>query len=111
MALLVLAIPYVMSYAPIYRLKHGRPIRIVTTSDFNFRRYRPPCLPAIVRAPQARPWVPLSIYRPVEWLIDYTPLREPLMHWAELWDVRAQMSWNSVGRMRQRSPIDDRVFK
>jgi hypothetical protein len=29
-----------------------------------------------------------TVYRPVDWLIDYTPLDRPLYWWAEQWGVR-----------------------
>lgn len=30
-------------------------------------------------------------YRPVHWLVEWTPLREPLLLWSDLWDIRAAM--------------------
>ena len=28
-----------------------------------------------------------ALYQPVEWLIDNSPLREPMFKWADYWDV------------------------
>jgi hypothetical protein len=41
-------------------------------------------------------------YIPVEWLIDHTPLDEPLLWWAELWGVEPRQSFESI--CRQTSP-------
>ena len=35
------------------------------------------------------------LYKPVEWLIDATPLREPLLVWAEWWNVRSFVETDS----------------
>ena len=33
----------------------------------------------------------LPAYKPVDWLVDKTPLRGPLLDWAELWGTRDAM--------------------
>ena len=40
-----------------------------------------------------------GIYRPVEWLIDETPVREPLLVWAQPWGVRSQLEMDSLIRL------------
>ena len=52
---------YVLSYAPVVRFSNGH--RLAYISEF----------PA---------------YEPVDGLIDWTPLREPLLVWADIWQVR-----------------------
>jgi len=41
----------------------------------------------------------LLLYQPVEWLIDDTPLRKPLLLWADLWNVRPQTEHASTLRL------------
>ena len=100
-ALLSLAMLYVLSYAPAYRLKYGRyvpPAMPVVThllslsppEEIPITTIIPPASEVIpiVTVPDSRwQWLPLSCYRPVEWLIDHTPLREPLFQWAGLFSV------------------------
>ena len=61
---------YVLSYAPVVRV--------------NGREY--------IQAGRVDFWVPsdgirFPLYKPVDWLIDNTPLRGPLFIWAGLWGV------------------------
>jgi hypothetical protein len=58
----VLAVGYVMSYAPMYRWKAGP-----DGTGFHF--------------------VHLPGYGPVEWLIDNTALSKPLLWWGDVWGV------------------------
>jgi hypothetical protein len=71
---LVVLVPlmYVLSYAPVYRLGMQRGWS------------------GIDRQPAA--------YRPVDWLIDNTPLNEPLYGWADLWGVRGDFVWAAAYR-------------
>lgn len=65
---------YVLSYAPVYRVE-------------------------MVRQNSPTPLgVWRSAYAPVDWLIDNTFLREPLLRWSELWNVRAFLESDSHGR-------------
>jgi hypothetical protein len=69
----VLVSGYVLSYAPVYRLWYGA---------------SPPPLPAyVVSSPLTGANQTLPGYRPVEWLMSRTILREPLCRWADLWGI------------------------
>lgn len=70
--LVLLPLVYVLSYAPAYRI--GKP------------------------AGWSRIDCQSAVYRPVEWLIDNTPLDEPLYRWADLWGVRADVVWAAAFR-------------
>jgi hypothetical protein len=70
--LVVLPLVYVFSYAPVYRL--GK------------------------RSGWSRIDLPIAAYRPVDWLIDNTPLDEPLYRWADLWGVRGDFVWSAAFR-------------
>ena len=59
---------YVLSYAPVFRC--------VGDPGYRFGRGRSYYL-------TREGWQ--ELYRPVEWLTDNTPLREPLLFWAGLW--------------------------
>lgn len=66
---LLLGAGYVLSYAPVYRMK--------TESGM---------LGGIAG------------YQPVEWLMDETPLRDPLLRWASVWGVDDEMAWDCAVR-------------
>jgi hypothetical protein len=51
----------------------------------------------------------LPIYRPVDWLIDHTPLRTPLLIWAEMWGMRYKME--NAARFRIYGPWCSRLIK
>jgi hypothetical protein len=71
---LLLAVAYVLSYAPVVRwslASSGLPL--MDGQDF----------PA---------------YRPVDWLIDKTPLRRPLFLWADVWHVRFEFEISALIR-------------
>ncbi len=38
-------------------------------------------------------------YKPVNWMIDHTALREPLFIWAGIWGVRDEVEANSIARI------------
>jgi hypothetical protein len=101
-ALTMLGVLYVLSYAPMYRLKYGRPLRILTAADLHLVREAPPSLPATFRTQEPRGWVPLACYAPVDWLIDHTSLRRPLLWWAGVWDVREWVESDARTRKRKR---------
>lgn len=42
------------------------------------------------------------LYSPVDWAIDNTPLREPLLSWARLWSVEVEF----VGAEWYRQPVE-----
>jgi hypothetical protein len=99
-ALLSLAVLYVLSYAPAFRLKYGNSVptsmpmvtHLVSLSppeDVLITAIPPPSefIPTVTLPDPRWQWLPLSCYRPVEWLIDQTPLREPLFQWAGLFGV------------------------
>lgn len=70
--LVLLPLAYLLSYAPVYRM--GK------SSGWS-------------RIDQ-----PIAVYRPVDWLIDNTPLNEPLYRWADLWGVRGDFIWAAAFR-------------
>ena len=61
--LLIVPLAYVLSYAIMFRF----------AGELNGGLYYPP----------RESWQ--ELYVPAEWLTDHTPLREPLLRWAELW--------------------------
>lgn len=65
-ALIVSPLAYVLSYAPVVRICEGSD-EALTTGAIGY-----------------------PVYEPVDWLIDNTPLREPIFSWGGLWNVRAQ---------------------
>ena len=67
----VLPLMYVLSYAPVVRVCEGPDPEDTTT---------------FVENPPGR----YPLYKPVNLLIDHTPFREPLLSWAEVWNVRAR---------------------
>lgn len=85
--LIVLPIVYVLSYAPVFRFKID-----AVTGDFT------------MADPPREGWQ--ELYRPVEWLIDSTPMREPLLAWARLWGdyVGEDFRYRSDRRMAGEDP-------
>ncbi len=76
---------YPLSYAPVLRMvgpwkSHG-PISVGSPSTYFVSGTLH--LPVDGRE--------LPVYQPIDWLIDETPLREPLLDWAELWGLRDVM--------------------
>lgn len=61
---------YVMSYAPV--------CWCMPTAESNGYVISPPCRH-------------ITAYRPVVWMIDRTPLRQPILMWADVWGVRERM--------------------
>jgi hypothetical protein len=74
---LLAAMLYVFSYAPCVRLRGG--VQFGEDKWFSL-------IPPIERYGDGRDY---PVYRPVDWLIDHTPLRYPLLCWAELCGVRS----------------------
>jgi hypothetical protein len=70
--LVVLPLAYVLSYAPAYRIGKSSGWSRIDRS--------------------------IAAYRPVDWLIDNTPLDEPLYRWADLWGVRGDFVWATAVR-------------
>jgi len=72
-AVVILFVVYVLSYAPAVRL-YGptttihRTVRITIVNSVDGGQ--------------------LPVYRPVDFLIDRTPLRRPMLAWAGVWGVR-----------------------
>ena len=86
--LAVLMLAYVLSYAA-RRAFHGWREDLRSTVDGRN--------PATVKAPIDGDDLP--VYKPLDWLIDETPLRDPLLWWADVWGVRGTFvkasSWRS----------------
>lgn len=95
--ILVAVLIYVLSYAPVVRLMGG--FRMYTGTDLLGN-------PATVKAPIHGD--DLIVYKPVDWLIDETPLREPLMWWADSCGVgsplRDAMTWRQRGTRSRNGP-------
>ena len=72
--LLLVAVLYVLSYAPVYRVWFGH-----ESSSLRLERRIPG-------------------YQPVVWLTEESPLREPLLAWADLWGVRGEMELDTTLR-------------
>jgi len=74
-----LLLGYLLSYAPVYRLT------------------KPAGWSSVDRS--------LVVYRPVDWLIDNTPLDEPLYRWAGCWGVRGDFVWSAAARAFSRGEV------
>jgi hypothetical protein len=77
-ALLALLLAYPFSYAPVVQMRGGWKMVPATDGFGN---------PAVVKAPIFSEDLPL--YRPVDWLIDNTPMQDVLYWWADVWGVRS----------------------
>jgi hypothetical protein len=87
-AVLVLLLAYVLSYAPLVRWFIARHTRRTGPDSVTIPLVDGEDLPA---------------YRPVDLLIDASPLRAPLLVWAEVWGVRHNFEWTSDGRAYNRA--------
>jgi hypothetical protein len=79
--LIAVPIAYVLSYAPVVR---------ICADAREFEPDRPRMGARVITADIQEPLADASRYppyAPVDWLIDNTPLREPLFLWAEVWGV------------------------
>jgi hypothetical protein len=76
---------YVFSYAPFLRYKFGEDstlppnVFVCWSTEYLMKNSH-------------------SAYKPVEWLIDLTPLKAPLTVWADLWNVRSKFEIDISGR-------------
>jgi hypothetical protein len=86
-ALLGLAVLYILSYAPVCRIVQGADIDLHTPDRM------------IVFAPPLD-W---DMYRSVEWVMDRTPLAEPLYWWAGVWDCGRSV--RGYSRVRRNPPV------
>ena len=75
-----------------------RYLTIIIVAHILLASYALSYAPAYTLANEGQWNVPLHIFRPVEWAIDKTPLRHPLLAWAALWGVEVQMWLNSLDR-------------
>lgn len=87
--LLLLAVFYVLSYAPAYRLQ------LWDIDGLNSFQSVPDQL--FIEQKSA------GVYAPVVWMIDKTPLREPLLTWAAAWGVRRHLESDAAVRDTLRS--------
>ena len=88
-ALLLGVVAYPLSYAPVVKLRIGSANEHVGT----------PWKMTIADGNE------LPVYRPVDWLIDRTPLKTPMFLWARLWGVRAEFNiayWERANPMSGR---------
>ncbi len=72
--LLLLLVVYVLSYAPVYRWHYGSDRWTLPLADWE------------------------TVFVPVHFLIDETPLREPLLRWAALWGTRRDAEIDIMSR-------------
>ncbi len=72
LALVLLAAAYLLSYAPVVRWHVAA--RVGTPGNTYLDGYD------------------LPVYQPVDWIIDNTPLRTPLLWWTGVWGVRREFS-------------------
>lgn len=76
---------YPLSYAPIHRLLSGPDhLFIFSVGEGNSQAVE-------IALPEPQPWaIP---FLPVRLLITYTPLKEPLLLWSDLWSVEVQQRY------------------
>jgi hypothetical protein len=93
---ILVTITYLLSHAPLYRVIHGRnPVDYGWDDIIHFRKTRTWPVSVEFGFP-AGAWEGLQpLYKPVEFAIDDTPLREPLLWWADLSDVRGSLEYES----------------
>ena len=95
---ILLPLVYVLSYAPVVRVR-GRTVEVPWTwSEYFSAGYSVNGTPTmrIERADASL----YPAYQAVDWLIDNTPLRQPLFYWAEIWSVRDQFQAGESFRSR-----------
>lgn len=80
-ALIVFIVAYVLSYAPVYRVCGFGPV----SRGGRLVGYAPDHVP---------------FYRPVEWLMDNTPLSGPLYKWGGVWGCEYGLHLSAHGRRR-----------
>ena len=91
---------YVLSYAPAARVLRRTidvripptPAELMTTALVSFEPVQIPCADGSL----------YPAYKPVDWLIDNTPLREPLFFWADICGVRD--AFEHGARLRRQFP-------
>lgn len=85
--LLVLVVVYPLSYAPFVKWKlweiHERTVQ---------EGYTVGCRFTPIDGSQ------YHVYRPVDWLIDNTALKQPLFAWARLWRVEEEFRFGAAAR-------------
>jgi hypothetical protein len=84
-----LVIAYPLSYAPVMRFK------LEQSSLSPMRSHLHPPIDV----------TELPIYQSVDWLIDNTPLRKPLIAWAEFWGVEDEFCFKEQFRALVRSRL------
>ena len=89
-ALLAAAAIYALSYAPYMRWRFGTDPDEATKGFM----WQPDPEYVLGKAP--------AVYAPVEWLIDETPMKQPLLSWAQLWGVQWKVGVNSGHRQLAR---------
>ncbi len=90
LVLTVAPVLYVLSYAPYVRLRGEFAISYTTSGS------------EIARWGDGRDY---PVYEPVDWLIDHTPLQQPLFQWADLIGVKAEMEIAHLYRLLDPPPV------
>jgi len=85
--LLILSAAYLFSFAPVVRM-HGGWKPVATTDGVGN--------PATVNAQIYSDDLP--VYRPVDWMIDNTPMQDVLYWWADVWGVRSPFTEAAMWR-------------
>jgi hypothetical protein len=110
--LIVTPVVYVLSYAPVVRVC-GRTVEYRFNVDIPF-----PQGTAIAPGFESGSEMVIQqqiadsslypMYGPVDWLIDHTPLRGPLLSWAGLWGVRDAFDLTEIERfLREQRRLRD----
>lgn len=88
-AMILLPVLYVVSYAPF--------VRVCAGTYTERRTHRISVLdPSDVILPGDGSRYPA--YKPVDWLIDNTPIRGPMFWWADIWGVRDELERGADAR-------------
>lgn len=90
---LIVGVLYVLSYAPVVRICQREVVLgILVTEEPEGRIHR-------VRIADSSRY---PAYRTIDWVIDNTPLREPIFLWASAWGVREEFEFGKSFRERER---------
>lgn len=111
--LIVTPVVYVLSYAPVVRVCGRTVVEFEPDLDIPY----PPgthisSYPDFGDSPGSEVLIADSslypMYGPVDWLMDHTSLRGPLLTWAELWSVREAFEVSEIERfLREQRRLGD----
>lgn len=81
--LVLVVVVYPLSYAPVVRYQEWQALRSYAQGHLE---------------PDDADDSGVSVFGPIDWLIDETPARKPLFLWARLWGVETTFRANSILR-------------